>query len=609
MKFDKTKKIEPKKWLRITARSSVIYLFIFHFSFFIFHSTRAQQRPTYGPSPVANDEKVFLLPGADSITFARQPDGTEVRRVVNNVVFRHKGALMYCDLAIYNVGANALEAYGRVRIVQSDTVTVTGDTLFYYGNQRLAKVSGRSVVLKDRKRTLTTTHLDYDMLNGVAYYPNQGKTVDAENTLTSKQGYYDTRTKIFTYYQDVKLINKKYTLTTDTLVYNSLNKLADFRSATKIVSKDGVLVAKNGTYNTETGASIFKTRTTIDNPDYTLTGDSLTFDNLNKRGFARGNVELVAKNDKTFLNGDFGQYDGRKGRSKVWGHALTRTVMSEDTLYMVADTLYSIEIQADSLLKDSTSVKKIAPKAALDDQKQDDKQKPRKLIGTRNVIVVKKDFQSKSDSLIYNTLDSTITFLKKPILWASKYQLEADSIVAHLIKQKLKRMNLRSKSFVIAQDTMLNFNQVKGRRITAYFDDSTRLEKVYVEGNGQSIYYAANDANKTLGMNRVDCSKMTLNFKQNRVKRIIFVGQPEGKFIPPRDVKPQEKELDGFNWRSKETPTRKQLFLRANWTPPAPPKIAKMEEKPKYPSAENPKNSPKPALKKTKNAVIKPKKV
>ena len=333
MKFDKIEKIKQKKWLGITARGSVIYFFIFHFSFFIFHSTLAQQRPTYGPSPVANDDKVFLLPGADSITFARQPDGTEVRRVVNNVVFRHKGALMYCDLAIYNVGANALEAYGRVRIVQSDTVTVTGDTLFYYGNQRLAKVSGRSVVLKDRKRTLTTTHLDYDMLNGVAYYPNQGKTVDVENTLTSKQGYYDTRTKIFTYYQNVKLINKKYTLTTDTLVYNSLNKLADFRSATKIVSKDGVLVAKNGTYNTETGASIFKTRTTIDNPDYTLTGDSLTFDNLNKRGFARGNVEMVAKNDKTFLNGDFGQYDGRKGRSKVWGHALTRTVMAEDTLH------------------------------------------------------------------------------------------------------------------------------------------------------------------------------------------------------------------------------------------------------------------------------------
>lgn len=576
---------------------TVLCSLTFHFSLFSYSSFA--QRPS--PTLLANEEKVFLLPGADSITFVRQPDGTEVRRVVNNVVFRHKGALMYCNLAIYNVGANFLEAYGKVRIVQNDTVTVTGDTLFYYGNQRLAKVSGKAVVLKDRKRTLTTTRLDYDMMNGVAYYPNKGQTIDAENTLTSTQGYYDTRTKIFTYYQNVKLINKKYTLTTDTLIYNSLNKLADFRSPTKVVSKDGVLVAKNGTYNTQTGESLFRTRTTIDNPDYTLTGDSLTFDNLNKRGFAKGNVELIAKNDKTFLNGDFGQYDGRKGRSKVWGHALTRTVMNDDTLFMVADTLYSIEIKPDSLQTDSTTKKWIAKPRPAPTDSTDDKQKPRKLIGTRNVQVIKKDFQSKSDSLIYNTLDSTITFLKKPILWASKYQLEADSIVAHLVKNKLKRMNLRAKAFVIAQDTLFNFNQVKGRRITAYFDDSTRLEKVYVEGNGESIYYAVNDKDKSLGMNRVDCSKMTLNFKKNRVQRIQFVGQPEGKFIPPRDIKPDQKQLDGFNWRTQEKPTRKQVFARANWQPPKPIPDSKTTQKPTYPAANSNNNLIK--------SVIKPKKV
>ena len=581
-----------------SARAVPFYflLLTFHFSLFTSHFSLAQ-------SPVGNDEKVFLLPGADSLTILKRPDGTEVRRVVNNVVFRHKGALMYCDLAIYNVGANAIEAYGKVKVVQSDTVTITGDTLFYYGNQRLAKVSGKTVVLKDRKRTLTTNHLDYDMSSGVAYYPNQGKTVDAENTLTSKQGYYDARTKIFTYYQNVKLVNKKYTLTTDTLVYNSLNKLADFRSPTKVVSKDGVLLAKNGSYNTETGASVFRTRTTIDNPDYTLTGDSLTFDNQNKRGFARGKVELVAKNDKTFLNGDFGQYDGKRGKSKVWGHALTRTVMGEDTLFMTADTLYSIEIKPDSLQTDSTKVKKIA-KITAEKNDGEEKQKPRKLIGQRNVLVVKSDLQSKCDSLIYNTLDSTVTFLKKPILWANQYQLEADSIVAQMVKNKLKRMNLRAKAFVIAQDTMLNFNQVKGRRITANFDDSTRLERVFVEGNGESIYYAVDPKNKSFGMNRVECSKMTLNFKRNQVKRIVFVGQPEGKFMPPRDVKIEDKELDGFNWRTVEKPTRKQIFARANWQPPTPKKASKPEGKPLVPLLEANKDAPK-AIKKANLKAIK----
>ncbi|MFN4146169.1 MAG: OstA-like protein [Runella sp.] len=534
------------------------------------------QRPTFGPPPTTGDEKVFLL-GADSITINKLPDGSEVRRVVNKVVFRHKGALMYCNLAIHNVLSNALEAYGNVRIVQGDSITVTGDTLFYFGNSRLAKVSGRVVTLKDRKSTLTSNRIEYDMAGGIAYYPDRGKTVDAENTLTSRKGFYDTRTKVSTYYGDVKLVNKKYTLTTDTLVYNSLTKIADFRSLTKVVSKDGTLLAKNGSYNTETGASVFRTRTTIDNPDYTLTGDSLTFDNLKKRGFAKGNVELVAKTDETILNGDFGQYDGKAGISKVWGRALTRTVISKDTLYMTADTLYSIEIQSGTIsTKTDTLISKNIAKTPPADTSE--KSKPRKLIGQRNVLLYKKDLQSKCDSLIYHSLDSTITFLRKPIIWSKQYQLEADTIVAQLQNQKLRTMYLRAKSFVISQDTLLNFNQVKGRRITATFDDSTRLQRVFVEGNGESIYFAANEENKPMGMNRVECAKMTLNFRSNQVQRIQFIGQPDGRFIPPQNIKGPDKELEGFNWRIKEKTTKEEIFSKANFKP-SPPKVVQPTEK------------------------------
>ncbi|MCA0230306.1 MAG: hypothetical protein LCH91_07565 [Bacteroidetes bacterium] len=548
------------------------------------------QRPT---PTVAGEEKVFLL-GADSITISKLLDGSEIRRVKGKVTFQHKGAIMHCNLAIHNVLSNALEAYGNVKIVQGDTVTVTGDTLFYYGNSRLAKVSGKTVTLKDQKRTLTSNRIEYDMASGIAFYPNRGKTVDAENTLTSKQGYYDTRTKISTYYRDVKLVNKKYTLTTDTLVYNSLTKIADFRSLTKVVSKDGTVVAKNGSYNTETGASIFRTRTTINNPDYTLTGDSLTFDNLNKRGFAKGKVELVAKNDETILNGDFGQYDGKLGKSKVWGHALTRTVISKDTLFMTADTLYSIEIKSDSLTQKSKR-QNLRQKNVESDSTNE--QKPRQLIGYKNVLLYKRDLQSKCDSLIYNSLDSNITFLKKPIIWSKQYQMEADSIIAQLVDQKLRTMYLKAKSFVIARDTLLNYNQVKGRRITASFDDSTRLQKVFVEGNGESVYFVADDAMKPMGMNRVECAKMTLNFKQNQVKRIQFVGQPEGRFIPPKNIKGDEKQLEGFSWRDKEKPTKEEIFSRANFKPNPPTVVKAVEKAPEKPKTTVNKGGVKPKVK------------
>lgn len=523
-----------------------------YFTLFISLTAQAQQIPSTVPITIANDDKVFLIK-SDSVQLLTMPNGSETRRVVGNVVFKHKGTTMYCNVAIQNVLSNAIEAYGNVRMVQGDSITTTGDTLLYYGNTRTAKVSGKTVTLKDKKRTLTTDKLEYDMVSGVAYYPNRGKTVDAENTLTSRQGYYNTQTKAYTYYHDVKLVNKKYTLTTDTLFYNSLTKIADFQSLTKLVSKEGnTVVAKKGSYNTETGESVFKTRTTIDNPDYTLTGDALTFDNLTKKGAAQGHVELVSKSEKTILNGDFGTYNGKAGYSKVWGHALTRSISKNDTLFMTADTLYSIEIQADTLKKDSTNT----PRKLKAPSKDDEKQKPKKLIGRKNVLIYRQDLQAKCDSVIYNTLDSTIIFLKKPIIWANKYQLEADTIVAQTVQNKLKTMYLKVKSFVIAQDSLSNFNQIKGRQITAYFDDSTRLNKVYVEGNGESIYFLLNEKATNMGMNRVQSSKMTLFFQKNQVKKIKFIGQPDGKLMPPKKIEIDQKQLDGFNWRTKDKPTK-----------------------------------------------------
>jgi lipopolysaccharide export system protein LptA len=489
----------------------------------------AQGRP--GALPGEPSEKVELLPGADSLTILNE-NGAEIRRVINNVRFRHKGSILYCNLAIHNVASNVIEAYGNVKIVQGDTITVTGDTLFYYGDTRLAIMSGRKAELKDKKRTLTSKRLEYDMANGMAYYRLPGKTVDEENVLTSKEGVYNTRSKVFDYYRDVKLVNKKYTLTTDTLIYNSITKWSYFNGPTRIVNKDGTLFALRGQYNTETGESSFSTRTTVENEDYTLTGDSLFYDSQKQIGFARGNVEIYARQDKTLLTGDEGVYRGEVGFSKVYGHALVKSVVSDDTLYIRADTLYSIENKVDST---------------------------RKLIGDKNVYIFKTDFQGRCDSVNYNTADSTILFFRDPILWGDTYQMEADSISAFLVNNKVNRMLLKSNSFVISEDTLVRqFNQVKGRTINAYFTEDTKLKQVLVDGNGQSAYYAMDEEEHLIGLNRVECGKMNLQFKNNRVYRIAFLGRPDGNLIPPQNIKPAERQLEGFNWRIGEKPTLKQ---------------------------------------------------
>ncbi len=486
-------------------------------------------------NPSAISQDIIEIIKSDELEIINEND-VEIRKVTNGV-FRHKGALLYSNLAIQNRATNVIEAYGNVKIIQSDTITVTGDTLYYFGDSRLAIVSGRKVVLKDRTKTLTTKKLEYDMSNGIAYYKLPGKTIDEENTLTSKEGFYNTRTKEFTYYKEVKLVNKKYTLTTDTLLYNSITKWSEFKGKSKIINKDGTVLATKGKYNTESSKSEFISRTTVDNETYTLTADSLSVDGKNNSGIGKGNVEIVAKKDNTILNGDEGYYVRDQGISKIYGHAYVRNIISADTLYIRADTLYSFENRADST---------------------------RKLIGNKNVFIYKSDFQGKCDSIMYSTADSVIKFFKKPILWSnSAYQMEADSITSFLVNNQINRMLLKGHAFVITEDTLIKqHNQVKGRTINAYFGAENKLQQVFVDGNGESAYYAIDDSQKIIGLNRVECGKMNLSFSDNKVQRIAFIGKPDGRLIPPTKILVTERQLDGFNWRVAEKPNKeKTLWL------------------------------------------------
>ncbi len=570
----------------IFSRKAILPVCLLLFSMLSVRGLAQPGRPA-GPAGATAD-KVELI-HADSLTILNQPDAV-VYKLYHNVKLVQKGIVLYCDLAIQNKTTNVIEAYGNVRMVQGDTINVRGDTLYYYGNTRQANVLG-NVSLKDRKMTLTTGRLDYDMLTGIAHYPVKGRIVDRENILTSDEGYYDTRSKQFTFQRNVKLLNQppgkdKTTILADSLLYNSLSKIADFQGPTRIISKDGVLIAKNGQYNTTTRVSNFRQRATVDTEKYTLTGDTLNFDNVNEIGIAHGNVVIVAKKDNTTLTGDHGRYNGKAGVSRMIGHAVVRSPITQgiekDTLFMRADTLFSFDNKLT---------------------------KTKKLVGLRNVLVYKSDLQSKCDSLVYDVNDSLLYFYKKPIVWSQNYQMEADSMTAKLKNNRINTMFLKSRAFVISQDTLRNFNQVKGRSITAFFQtllvpvpakplpgktparpvstsatasspaiakagstsltEKTNLERVIVEGNGQTIYFAVDEKNRLVGMNRTECSKMNIEFTASRVTRIRNYGRPDMFLTPPKELTDEKKHLDGFRWREKEKPTKAQLL---DVTTPAEPK-------------------------------------
>lgn len=555
--------------------------------FFCLGSLRAiAQRPLNEPVDKGPKSKIELIK-ADSLVGV---NGLDPRRTFyGRVRFFHRGVYLNCQKAIHNSGTNNLVAYGQILINQGDTLTITGDTLYYDGNTRLAKIQGRKVILKDDDLTLESRRMEYDLNRDEAYYPVPGVIHQDSVILSSNKGYYNTKSKIFNYIGNVEILHPDFTLCTDTLDYNSETKKADFNSYTTIYSPDGNLSANKGYYYTDTKISKFYGRSFLENQEYTLTADTLDFDLSIEEGFGRGNVEFFSKKDSLILNGKYGEKLSSKGYTKITGNTLMRSISGGDTLYMSADYIIAYNsidsviskkkdtiliaqgqvslpdsiVQENTMVRDSLTMVRDSLNPETADQSENLKGNGSKMefiIANGNVKIYRDDFQSLCDSLNYNLIDSSITFIGNPMIWSTDNQMEGDTIEALMVRNKINRMFLKQNSFVIAVDSAQNYNQIKGREIIAYFDSLTNIETVVVDGNGESIYFALDDYNKLIGLNRVECSKMRLNFTNRKVKRIAFMGNPESRLIPPGEIGAQQIKLADFSWEIDRKPTRYEVI-------------------------------------------------
>ncbi|WP_201987383.1 OstA-like protein [Hymenobacter rubidus] len=496
------------------------------------------QRPGQVPpgkgAPAAKGSPIKLLTAGELV--GGEFNGVKIRKLITNVSFQQDDVFLYCDSAYQYIERNQVEAFSNVRVVQSDTMTITGDHGNYDGNLRTARMTG-NVVMRDPRMTLTAPSLDYDLGRKTASYTETGHLTDPQNTLDSQQGFYDTNSKVFVFIRNVHLVTPDSELNNDTLHYNTVSKIASIYGPTRIKGKQGNLYAEGGTYNTKTRVSNFKKNAKIDTPNYLLGGDQLVYDEVKLYGEAHGHVSLTSKKDNLVLHGDHGKYWRALGRTKLFGgRPVVRNIGTQkDTLYMAADTLISIEAKPGQTTKRTI------------------------LYAYPKVQIFRGNLQGICDSLTYDRQDSIIYLSKDPVLWQAKNQLTADSIQIRSKRGKVDEMRLYGHAFAADQDTLLNFNQTKGRNMMAYFRDN-KLRRVDVLGNAESIFYALDGDTATTGMNRVLSANMRLLFVESKLNKISVLANPEAKFIPPHELKPDDERLKGFSWRAKERPTRRQVL-------------------------------------------------
>lgn len=480
-------------------------------------------------------------------------DGKRTDWVVGNVIFTQNQTTIYCDSAQIFKKENSVEAYGRVKITDGDSVTVTSKYLKYDGDKKIAHLKENVVFVKLATATLYTDNLDYYRNLFEARYFNGGRLVDSTNNLTSRKGYYNTQTNLASFKTKVVGVNPDYTLKSDTLQYNSKSKIVFFRDKTTVIDKEGkTAIYEDGFYDTKvTEKKSELSKGTIQTTSYEMKGDKYFLDDRKKIYIAKANVIMTSKEENLTIYGDDGVYNKKTGIAKVYGNAYMAKVGDDgDTLFLSADTLVSIENNNPS---------------------------QKRMLAYSNVKIFKSNLQGKADSLAYFSTDSVLYFYRDPVLWTSGNQMTGDTIKLVLKNQNIDKMYLMTNSFVASQDSLNNFNQMKGKKMTAVFKNKD-VHHVDVDGNGESIYYALQEEEKDLdslllkivyvsGLNKMICSNMKINFINGAIDNFSAYVMPDATFTPPHEIKPENERLKGFNWREKEKPLREDVVKTRSPSP------------------------------------------
>lgn len=200
------------------------------------------------------------------------------RLIKGPAAFYHNGAYLFCDSAAWNIDREVIKAYGKVRLVQDNTV-LRSDSLTYLIDQDLAQFRGPLVEVFDNEGdTLRTNNLDYNTKDSLAIFRNGGAMKDKDgNVIEGLTGIYTSSLKTFSFQDNVQMFTDSIFLTTTKLDYLSSEKKAFFRDKTYVWRDNGFMKALAGWYDTDNEVIHFSNDVYIKDPDYEMWADEVYY--------------------------------------------------------------------------------------------------------------------------------------------------------------------------------------------------------------------------------------------------------------------------------------------------------------------------------------------
>ena len=482
------------------------------------------------------------------------PDANILKGSIEKKVhLRHDEMDIYSNNAIFFQKKNKFIAIGDVLLKQGDSLELKCDSLNYDGKIKKFFSYGK-VSLINKMTKLESNELFYDRNKNIASFFNGGNIIDSLTTIQSEKGDYLLDIDKYKFRNDIIIINPDYTIESESLDYIIGQEKTYFLDSTKITGDSYEITCNRGFYNGKLLKGYFIDNAKILMNDRIIKGDSIFFDDNVKYASATKQISIFDRNEKLQILGEFAEIFEEKDSAIVTLNPIAINTTEIDSLFISADTLYSVGDKKNRIIK-----------------------------GLNNVKFFKKNMSGKSDYILIDENKGLTRLIRKklgnrdlqimsqeqinqinPIIWDGNNQISGDEIILkeNVKENKLDSLIVTNNGFIIEKDTIdtNNYNQIKGIKILGKFLKG-KIRSLKVDQNAEIIYHMYNDENELIGVDKALSSSILMKIAQDGIDEIIFITSPEGMLYPESFLEESEKFLQGFvNRENEKIKSKSELF-------------------------------------------------
>lgn len=448
--------------------------------------------------------------------------------LTGNIYAQHDSIHIYCNKAYFFQMENYIKLFGKVRLIQNDTLQLDSNYAEYNGVDQIAYASG-NVVMRSPDSKLTSDKVYYDRASGVAYYNEHAIITNKANQLKSRAGKYYTAEQKYEFRTKVEITNPETVINSEYLDYYEIPGHAYLFGPSTVVNKEHFIYTENGFYDTRLDIGKLTKNSYILTDNRRIEGDDMYYDKNLGYSRAVNHVKVTDTINKMVVTSHYAD--------------VYRKENGYDSIYMNKKPLVRMLAESDSTFFHAKNIIITGPEEA------------RIMRGFPNARMFREpDMSGKADSIHVNQKIGLTQMIGKPVMFKGESQLTGKLI--HLLNdtltEKMDSIKVLTDAFMIEKDSLgAGYNQAKGINLYGRFEDNKIVEIDLIQ-NSEMIYYVYDEDDELTGIDKSKSSRINLELEDNKIVVATRYINPEAETYPPEDFPENARKFPGFNWRGEE---------------------------------------------------------